>query len=58
MTDEIMRCPYCSLGDHLRPMLESLNGWLLCPKCGHSAKPGMADYRCHCKKCLEMNRAA
>jgi hypothetical protein len=58
MTDEIMRCPYCALGGHHRPMLESLDGWFLCPKCGHSANPGMTDYRCHCKKCLEMNRAA
>jgi hypothetical protein len=58
MTDEIMRCPYCVLGDRLRPMLGGLDGWFLCPKCAHSANPGMTDYMCHCKKCMEMNRAA
>jgi hypothetical protein len=54
MTDEILRCPYCVFGDHFRPMSEKLKGWFLCTTCGHTANPGMAHYRCHCKKCHEM----
>ena len=39
-------------------MLERLEGWFLCLKCGLSAIPDVSDYRHHCKKCTEMNRAA
>jgi len=58
MTNEIIRCPYCVLGDHFRPMLERLEGWFICTRCGHTANPGVTHYKCHCKKCQEMNRAA
>lgn len=58
MTDEILRCSYCVLGDHFRPMLESLDGWFLCPRCGHTANPGKPYFKCSCRKCEEMNRAA
>jgi hypothetical protein len=58
MAEPIVRCPYCILSDHFRPMLKRLEDWFIYTKCGHTATPGLAYYRCQCKKCQEMNRAA
>jgi hypothetical protein len=58
MSEPIVRCPYCVLDDHFRPMLGKLEGWFLCSKCGHTTNPGMTDYGCQCRKCQEINRAA
>ena len=58
MPEQIVRCPYCVLGDDFRPMLPKLEGWFICSKCGHSVMPGKPDYKCRCEKCEELNRAA
>ena len=58
MADEIVRCPYCVLGDNFKQMLSRPAGWFLCKKCGHTVKPGDPDFKCSCRKCMEMNRAA
>jgi hypothetical protein len=58
MTEMILCCPYCVLDDHSRPMLTRLEGWFICAQCGHTANPGIVYNRCHCKKCLEIKRAA
>ena len=58
MADQIVRCPYCVVGDQFYPMLEKLKGWFICTRCGHTASPGVGSYRCHCRKCQEMNRVA
>jgi hypothetical protein len=39
MAEEIVRCPYCVLDDHVFPMLLRPGGWFVCQKCGHTAIP-------------------
>jgi len=56
MTEEIVRCPYCVLGNHLRPMLLKPEGLFICQKCGHTAVPTNPDFKCFCQKCGEMRR--
>ena len=58
MADEIVRCPYCVLGDHLAPMLPRAVGWFTCLECGHTANPEKPDFKCFCQKCVELSRAA
>jgi hypothetical protein len=58
MTDEIVRCPYCVLGEDFRPMLPRPEGWFICRKCGHTLIPESPDFKCSCQKCNELNRAA
>jgi hypothetical protein len=57
MADEI-RCPYCVLGDNFKAMLPRSEGWFLCQKCGHTVKPGDLQFKCSCRKCTAMRRAA
>jgi hypothetical protein len=57
MSEEIVRCPYCVLDDHFRPM-SPRPGWHICSKCSHTAIPEKPEYRCFCQKCGELNRAA
>lgn len=58
MTEEIVRCPYCSVGDHLEPMFPQGQGWFFCAKCRHTAMPRNPDFVCFCKNCGEKKRAA
>lgn len=57
MADDLVRCPYCVLGNHFRPMAPRSEGLFICEKCGHitSEVPGV---KCTCRKCSELNRAA
>jgi hypothetical protein len=54
---EILRCPYCVLGDHFRPLLLRPE-WFVCEQCSHVVLPEDPDFRCSYRKCLELNRAA
>jgi DNA-directed RNA polymerase subunit RPC12/RpoP len=58
MADQIVRCPYCVLGNDLRQMLRRLEGWFICQKCGHTVMTDNLDFKCFCQKCGELNRAA
>jgi len=58
MVEEIVRCPYCVLENEFRPMLSRLEGWFICNKCGHSANPQKAYYKCSCRKREELHRVA
>ena len=59
MGEEIVRCcPYCVLGDHFRPMLSKPEGWFISSNCGHTAIPEKPEFRCFCRMCGELNRAA
>jgi hypothetical protein len=58
MAEEIVRCPYCVLGNEFRPIFSRPGGWFICGKCGHTANPGKPYYTCSCQKCEELNRAA
>jgi ribosomal protein S27AE len=51
---ETVRCPYCVLGLEFLPMVAHVDGRYICGKCGHTACPEDAAYRCHCPKCLEL----
>jgi hypothetical protein len=51
---DIVRCPYCVLADHFRPMLPKEGGVFRCQKCGHAVVPGNRDFKCHCQKCQEL----
>jgi hypothetical protein len=57
MAEQKVRCPYCILGDQLRPMLQR-PAWFVCEQCGHTVIPEDSDFKCSCRKCLELNRAA
>jgi hypothetical protein len=35
MAEEIVRCPYCVLDDHVFPMLLRPGGWFVCQKWPH-----------------------
>lgn len=58
MAEQIVRCPYCVLGNDFCPMLPKPDGWFICLECGHTAMPIDPAFRCFCKKCGELNRAA
>ena len=57
MADRIVRCPYCVLGDDFRPMLQ-WPFWLICEQCGHVVILEDPDFRCSCRNCLNLRRAA
>jgi hypothetical protein len=55
MAGEIVRCPYCVLGDDFRQMFPLPPGGLLaCLRCGHTTKPDDPDFICSCPKCTEL----
>jgi hypothetical protein len=58
MDEQIVRCAYCILDDHFRPMLQKAEGWFICSKCGHTTIPEKPEFKCFCLKCGELNRAA
>jgi hypothetical protein len=39
MAEQIVRCPYCALGEGFRPILARSEGWFICQKCGHTSIP-------------------
>jgi hypothetical protein len=57
MAEQVLCCPYCILGDQFTPMLQR-PAWSICEKCGHVAIPEDPDFKCSCRKCLELSRAA
>jgi hypothetical protein len=58
MAEQVTRCPYCVEGYDFRPMVHRPEGRFVCRKCGHSAMPGEPDFKCSCRKCAELKRAA
>jgi hypothetical protein len=61
MPQEIVRCPYCVLGNEFRPMYRSTarqGEKFVCVNCGHTATPALPNSRCGCPKCQEMIRLA
>ena len=64
MPQEMVRCPYCVLGNEFRPMSCPTPGSttrrtkkFVCIKCGHTATPD-APSRCACLRCQEVIRLA
>jgi hypothetical protein len=57
MTEQVVCCPYCALGDLFRPMLQR-PAWYVCEQCGHTVIPEDPDFKCSCRDCLELKRAA
>ena len=58
MTQPVVRCPYCALGEEFRPMVAHVDGRFICSKCGHTAGPKGKFYECRCFKCVRLNAAA
>lgn len=58
MSQEIVRCPYCVLGDEFRPMFRQSKKKFLCVSCGHTAKPEEPYSKCACPRCIELARLA
>ena len=54
MTQKVVRCPYCVLGDEFRSMVAHLDGRFICNKCGHMARPADSEFKCSCPKCLDL----
>jgi hypothetical protein len=57
MAEQIVRCPYCILGNDFRP-LQHRPDWYVCEQCGHTVIPVDPEFKCSCRKCLELNRVA
>jgi hypothetical protein len=57
MAEQIVRCPYCILGDQSGPMLQRPE-WFICEQCGHVVIPDDSDFKCCCRNCLKVKRAA
>ena len=55
MTQPVVRCPYCALGEEFRPMVAHLDGRFICGTCGHSTSPQQKSYECRCFKCVRLN---
>lgn len=47
----IIRCPYCTIGNEFLPMVERVEGWFRCNKCGHNAMLLDPEFVCTCSKC-------
>lgn len=58
MSQETIRCPYCVLGSDFRPMFQRPNKSFVCVGCGHLSSPEDPHLRCHCQRCIQMNRVA
>jgi DNA-directed RNA polymerase subunit RPC12/RpoP len=58
MAEKVVRCPYCVLGDHFRPMLSRSQGWFICLKCGHTTNLEKPELKCFCQRCGALKRAA
>jgi predicted RNA-binding Zn-ribbon protein involved in translation (DUF1610 family) len=65
MPQEIVRCPYCVLGNEFRPMFQPTSRStvrrskkFVCISCGHTAAPAPSYSKCACPKCQEMIRLA
>jgi hypothetical protein len=58
-TDTILtfRCPYCMAGIDFRPMIAYKDGRFVCRDCAHTVRPGLAVYKCTCRRCLRLSRA-
>ena len=54
MTERVVRCPYCVVGNEFRPMIALADGASVCAKCGHLEIPGNEDLKCHCSRCVEL----
>jgi DNA-directed RNA polymerase subunit RPC12/RpoP len=50
---EVIRCPYCVLGDEFRVMTALSDGRLVCGKCGHLAILSDRNFKGACPKCFE-----
>jgi predicted RNA-binding Zn-ribbon protein involved in translation (DUF1610 family) len=57
MPQEIVRCPYCVLGNEFRPMFRRAKKFV-CISCGHTASRDAPFSKCACPKCQEMIRLA
>lgn len=47
----IIRCPYCSVANVFRPMVERVEGWFRCDDCGHNMMPLDPEFRSACLRC-------
>jgi len=54
MTERVVRCPYCVVGNEFMPMIALADGAFVCAKCGHLEMPGHDDLKCHCSRCIEL----
>jgi hypothetical protein len=57
MAEQIVRCPYCMLDNQSGLMLQRPE-WLICEQCGHVVIPDDPDFKCGCRDCLKVKRAA
>jgi len=65
MPQEIVRCPYCVLGNEFRPMFQPTSRStvrrskkFVCINCGHATTPDAPYAKCACPKCQELSRLA
>jgi DNA-directed RNA polymerase subunit RPC12/RpoP len=61
MLREIVRCPYCVLGNEFRPMYCPTTGRakkFVCINCGHTTTPDAPRSTCACPRCQEVIRLA
>ena len=57
MTERVLRCPYCVVGNEFMPMIALADGAFVCAKCGRLEIPGKDDLKCHCSRCYRVEVA-
>jgi hypothetical protein len=53
-TTFVILCPYCVAGIEFRPMTAYKDGRFVCRDCAHTVRPGVQDYTCTCRMCLNL----
>jgi hypothetical protein len=53
---DLVRCPYCVLHYHFRPMILTPECMYLCDNCGHVTSIEQPDVKCSCRKCNDCGR--
>jgi hypothetical protein len=57
MDEKVHHCPYCVLDDDFVLMVQR-PGWFICENCGHIVIPDDPGFRCSCRNCPKVRRAA
>jgi hypothetical protein len=47
----VLCCLYC--GEGRSSMMAFRDGRFVCWRCGHTVRPGVPDYECLCRSCLD-----
>ena len=55
-TAMVVRCLHCVADGEFIPMLAYKDGRFVCAWCAHTVRVDNPEYRCTCRRCLEMDK--